>query len=126
MHCHNCNSERPPGAAYCPTCGASTVEASKGSSTSLAPIVMVAVVVVALVLGGVAFITTQDPASDADTIVSTSTTLPPTTAQPPPRIGELVPTAEDPLQGLMGSIPYATFSASIRSVVPSTSSSHRL
>jgi amidase len=37
--------------------------------------------------------------------------LTPTTAQPPPRIGELVPTAEDPLQGLMGSIPYATFTS---------------
>lgn len=37
--------------------------------------------------------------------------LTPTTAAPPPRIGELVPTEENPLQGLYGSIPYAAFTS---------------
>jgi amidase len=37
--------------------------------------------------------------------------LTPTTAAPPPRIGELVPTDENPLQGLYGSMPYATFTS---------------
>jgi amidase len=37
--------------------------------------------------------------------------LTPTTAAPPPPIGRLVPTEEDPLQGLYGSIPYATFTS---------------
>ena len=37
--------------------------------------------------------------------------LTPTTAQPPPPIGELVPTEDEPLRALMGSIPYAVFTS---------------
>ncbi|HYF46036.1 MAG TPA: amidase, partial [Acidimicrobiales bacterium] len=35
----------------------------------------------------------------------------PTTAAPPPLLGQLVPTEEEPLRGLIGSTPYATFTA---------------
>jgi amidase len=35
----------------------------------------------------------------------------PTTAAPQPRIGELVPTPDDPTRGLFGSLPYATFTS---------------
>jgi amidase len=35
----------------------------------------------------------------------------PTTAAPPPELGELVSTPEEPLRGLFGSTPYATFTA---------------
>jgi amidase len=35
----------------------------------------------------------------------------PTTAAPPPPLGQLVGTADEPLQGLYGSTPYATFTA---------------
>ncbi|MDH3754158.1 MAG: amidase [Acidimicrobiia bacterium] len=37
--------------------------------------------------------------------------LSPTTAMPPPVIGELASTAEDPAQALLGSMPYATFTS---------------
>jgi amidase len=37
--------------------------------------------------------------------------LTPTTAAPQPRIGELVPTPDDPTRGLFGSLPYATFTS---------------
>lgn len=37
--------------------------------------------------------------------------LTPTTAAPPPRIGQLVPTDEEPLRALYGSVPYATFTS---------------
>jgi hypothetical protein len=72
---------------------------------------MVAVVARALVLGGVAFIRTQNPVTDADTIVSTSTTLPPTAGPPPnPQVvaqGELRALIEDDparLQSLVGNL----------------------
>ena len=37
--------------------------------------------------------------------------LTPTTAEPPPQIGRLVATEDNPLQGLFGSMPYATFTS---------------
>ena len=37
--------------------------------------------------------------------------LTPTTAAPPPRLGQLTPTADDPVRGSKGSIPYSVFTA---------------
>jgi len=37
--------------------------------------------------------------------------LTPTTASPPPRLGQLTPTADDPVRGSKGSIPYSVFTA---------------
>jgi amidase len=37
--------------------------------------------------------------------------LTPTTASPPPLVGELVPSAEDPSRGFLGSVPYAAFTS---------------
>ncbi len=37
--------------------------------------------------------------------------LTPTTMQPPPRIGEMVPTPDDPMRSSVGSIPYAAFTS---------------
>ena len=39
----------------------------------------------------------------------------PTTAQPPPRIGELTPAADEPFRAQIGSIPYAAFTSPFNS-----------
>lgn len=141
VRCHNCNQNRPDDAAFCPSCGVATAASHAAPATSVAngpapaatppsgpavvsasqrarsfaPVVMFAIVALALVLGGAAFLVGRDSSSETSGAPGTGATANSTSSADSATIASTTVASTV----ISSTIP-STISSTIPSTIPST------